>query len=73
MSPLFNHLSPGDLITHVDDVFLGEGGDAWSSYLSGSEIGDEGMGWCVDRAVYNGESGWSPASAFASAHLRLRL
>jgi hypothetical protein len=57
MSPLFNHLSPGDLITHVDDVFLGEGGDAWVSYLSGSEIGDEGMGWCVDRAVYNGELG----------------
>lgn len=54
-SPLYGHLRPGDLITHVDDVFLGGARDTWEQYLQGSEVGDDGRGWCVDRNVYMGE------------------
>jgi hypothetical protein len=52
---LYDHVSPGDLITHVDDVFLGQEEGVWERYLAGDAIGDEGRGWCVDRSVYMGE------------------
>lgn len=60
-SPLYGHVHAGDLITHVDDVFMGHdenmgrGQGGWQRYMSSDNIGDEGKGWCVDRSVYMSE------------------
>ncbi|WWD21154.1 hypothetical protein CI109_105637 [Kwoniella shandongensis] len=65
-SPLYAHLQPGDLITHLDDVFIGDQvptgypsfststNDRWSSYLSSSssETDDLTKGWCMDKTSF---------------------
>jgi len=51
-SPLFDRFRPGDLITHLDDVFLGGPNDLWTSYLSSDEVLDDGQGLCVHKDYY---------------------
>jgi len=52
-SPLYDYLSPGSLITRLDDVDLGSskaGEDKWTSYLleqSSSHLGFNELGWCA--------------------------
>ncbi|KAK8843331.1 hypothetical protein IAR55_006986 [Kwoniella newhampshirensis] len=61
-SPLYAHIQPGDLITHLDDLFIGtyipnpsaafsstSVSDRWHSYLLSSEEGDTGKGWCMNK------------------------
>jgi hypothetical protein len=52
---MFGHLYPGDLVTHIDDVFVGDNDGTWERYLGGDIVGDAGRGWCVDRTTYTGE------------------
>jgi hypothetical protein len=52
---MYGHISEGDMITHVDDVFMGQDEGMWERYMSGDEIGDLGRGWCVDRGIYMSE------------------
>ncbi|ORX39122.1 hypothetical protein BD324DRAFT_618578, partial [Kockovaella imperatae] len=52
MSALYAHIRPGDLITHLDDLFVGGTSsthehNAWARYLTSNEIGDLDRGWCV--------------------------
>lgn len=51
-SPLYGHLFPGDLITHVDDMPIGGRADLWDEYLMGDRLADAGQGWCVSRAEF---------------------
>lgn len=44
-----NHLRRGDLITHVDDFFIGGRDDVWTQYLSGTDTDDEEKGWCLSK------------------------
>ncbi|WVR09081.1 hypothetical protein IAU60_006142 [Kwoniella sp. DSM 27419] len=56
-SPLYNHLAPGDLLIHLDDIPLSSSfpsSDIWSDYLSSDTRGDEGRGWCMDRTAFMG-------------------
>jgi len=54
LSPLADHIEPGRLLTHLDDVFLGGDADLWTDYLTGTEAGDAGRGWCMDRVMFSG-------------------
>ncbi|WVQ81232.1 hypothetical protein IAT38_003354 [Cryptococcus sp. DSM 104549] len=57
-SPLYAHLTPGDLITHLDDHFIGSpltrdlSLDAWSAYLSSSVPDDTSRGWCINKSTF---------------------
>ncbi|BEI85852.1 hypothetical protein CcaverHIS002_0601390 [Cutaneotrichosporon cavernicola] len=53
-SGLRTSLRPGDLITHVDDVFVGGKRDMWEEYLSSSEPVVLEGGWCVPAAEFGG-------------------
>ena len=55
LSPLHDYLVPGQLITHLDGVFIGGQEDLWTTYLTSNDIGDADQGWCIDRTVYEGE------------------
>ncbi|WWC73119.1 uncharacterized protein I206_107085 [Kwoniella pini CBS 10737] len=56
-SPLYNHLEPGSLITHLDDVSLSSitDLDLWSNYLLSDKIGDEGSGWCMNKTTFQSQ------------------
>ncbi|KAK6904319.1 hypothetical protein I203_105129 [Kwoniella mangroviensis CBS 8507] len=57
-SPLYSHLTPGSVLTHLDDVPLSatpSSPDPWSEYLSSDitdNVGDEGRGWCMDKTTF---------------------
>lgn len=48
-SKLQTHLSPGYLVTHIDDNFIGGTEDRWTKYLSGDAAADPSKGWCVSK------------------------
>lgn len=55
-SPLHGHLKPGQLITHLDEVPIGNRGeDIWSGYLRSSESPDPDRGWCILSKSFEGE------------------
>jgi len=53
-SPLCRHISPGRLITHLDDVSVAGEEDVWSKYLRGEINSDQDRGWCIDKYIFTG-------------------
>jgi S2P endopeptidase len=47
--PLSEHFKPGDLITHLDDIFIGGREDIWKQYLTGGIEEDTNKGWCISK------------------------
>lgn len=45
---LAQHLHTGDMITHIDDVFIGGREDIWAQYLTGKDTGGH-TGWCLNK------------------------
>jgi hypothetical protein len=76
-SPLYQHITPGQLITHLDDVPVSGEGDVWSQYLRQEISGDPNHGWCIKKDVYNGMSSiirWKlTRQAFQIHHVPLNL
>ncbi|GMK56009.1 hypothetical protein CspeluHIS016_0210650 [Cutaneotrichosporon spelunceum] len=66
-SGLRTSLRPGDLITHVDDVFVGGKSkrDTWAEYLSSSEPAVLKGGWCVPASEFGG----APLAPCGERHL----
>lgn len=46
---LASHLQSGDLITHVDDKFIGGHADIWERYLTGTDTSAAHTGWCLSK------------------------
>lgn len=60
-------MKPGDIVTHVDDVFIGGRGDIWTRYLTGEDVtGDlfdeSHAGWCLSKFEFN-DAEVAPCSA----------
>jgi hypothetical protein len=55
-SPLYQHITPGQLITHLDDISVAGEGDIWSQFLRQEISGAQDQGWCINKDVYNGTS-----------------
>jgi len=55
-SPLYHHISPGRIITYLDDVSMGGDSDSWSRYLQGGISDDDTRGWCIDKSAFTGTS-----------------
>jgi hypothetical protein len=53
-SPLYRHISPGRIITYLDEVSMGGDVDLWSQYLQGEIDDDATRGWCVDQSTFTG-------------------
>ncbi|WWC91228.1 uncharacterized protein L201_006170 [Kwoniella dendrophila CBS 6074] len=56
-SPLYPHLLPGTLITHLDDISLvaptsNAATDTWTEFLSSGKMIDQSRGWCMDKNVF---------------------
>lgn len=68
LSPLLHHLRPGDLVLHLDDIFLGNSSDAWTTYLSGSDVSDERRGWCIDQTLFSGRQALCTYFSMILAH-----
>ncbi|KAL1412161.1 hypothetical protein Q8F55_003168 [Vanrija albida] len=70
-SELRAHLRPGDILTHVDDIFLGGKEDIWTKYLTGQPIPlgtpapAEPNGWCVSKYEFDD----APRAPCAAHHL----
>ncbi|KAJ7083720.1 hypothetical protein B0H15DRAFT_850488 [Mycena belliarum] len=54
-SDLRGHLPIGSVVTKLDDTSLGTHADQWTAYLTTTQRPPD-LGWCVDRAVYLGNS-----------------
>jgi hypothetical protein len=63
MSPLFFHLSPGAVITKLDDIPLNAVGersddDLWTQYLMNNTLTNlplETQGWCINYTWFTGK------------------
>lgn len=55
------HLSPGYLITHINDHFIGGREDRWTKYLTVATATDPTKGWCVSDGEF-GEASQAPCS-----------
>jgi S2P endopeptidase len=53
-SPLYRHISPGRVITYLDEVSLGGDADKWSQYLQDKISDDDTRGWCIDQSTFAG-------------------
>jgi len=54
-SPLYRHVSPGRVVTYLDDVALAGNEDSWSRYLK-YQIGDDtSRGWCINKSTFAGK------------------
>jgi len=51
-SPLFRHISPGPIITYLDEVPMGGDADKWSQYLQEKISDDTTRGWCIDQSIF---------------------
>ncbi|GJN93100.1 hypothetical protein Rhopal_006145-T1 [Rhodotorula paludigena] len=78
-SPLTGHLSPGSLITHLDDLELDAATsstrsqlEAWERYLGSTAFGDpyENVGWCLPTSAFDDEEGNTGCCAASAAETK---